>query len=179
MANKTTLNDNEFIPVLPNRSGEQGFNKEGFTEFVYTQLSLIASMNMLTPVNQIFNNGVISTVNVFDNISIQSSDTIIANTGLDTITVKSDGTYRISSGLSLEFPSLELLGFQWFINGIELNNNFVQVKGEGNNNPITTSWEVITDLITDDVIDIRGTNIQPGSLDASFLAVYFTVQRIG
>lgn len=179
MANKTTLKDNEFILVLPNRSGQDGFDKEGFTEFVYTQISIIASMDMQVPVSQTFTNGVVEPVTVYDNITIQSSDDLVANTGADTITVKKDGIYKLSGGISVAFPGAELLAFSWYINNAPLFPNPVQLRGEGVTNPITVSWETITDLKADDVVTIQGTNLQPGTLSADFKAVYFTVRRIG
>lgn len=176
---KDTLDANEFFVIRKNRSGENGFHEEEMRQFIYNAINQIGSLQQTnTPQQQIFASGVFSVINIFDTIAIQTSQ-IVPNTGTDTITVLHDGTYKFSGGLSLSFPSAESLGISWFVNGIALAPDPVQLAGEGNGNDITVSWESIRELLDGDVVDIRAENVNAGNLTASFKAAYSTVRRIG
>jgi len=177
----THLKSNEKIGIFRNRGGEDGLSVPQFRDFIFEQINSIGSMvlsNPVIPVTQIFNDTTFTTINGFDEVTIQTS-LITPNTVNNTITVLENGIYMFTGGLSLTFPGPEELGVMWFVNNVAISPNPISLDGRGVNNSITTSWESIATLKKDDIVTMKAINLSTGNFTANMLAMFFTVKRIG
>jgi hypothetical protein len=99
------------------------------------------------------------------------------NTTTKSITYTGPGSDAILSvGLNVRFPGTEEIELYLYINDVEYSSQAINVQGKGTTKPVEIYWESDVNLVTGDVMDIRGRNADTGSFDLTFLRTTFRAE---
>lgn len=141
-------------------------------------LDLAVMRQIPTPVERTYTNGTYTVVDVWNEVVRQGVNTT-ASTVTNSITIGKAGLYEFTISLNASFAAQEELAIYAYVNGVQDPSGFVAMQGQGDGKPVDMFWSPIVPLTEGLVVDIRGTNHDPGSVVVTHLNGQFRTRYVG